>query len=252
MAHADQVSRAALATLAEEIGELLDGAELGEGVAPASPAAKGRRRAGARAAGKRAALSADAAGGARESESAELVETFAVWTLDARALLERAGGGRAAQKSGAKKSGGVKSAAKPGALKAHARPTGRWHHQIKVGGRAAAFARSSGPKLKLDSASLRGLFVAPLARKIEAAVVWIDENEPDERDGVRDPVVRLLVVPSHQLHAFWLLDEREGTSEVLVVDAPARFDSAGRGRRLLGESEFFELLRRSRPVRGLD
>ncbi|MCA1615783.1 MAG: hypothetical protein LC800_17115 [Acidobacteria bacterium] len=145
----------------------------------------------------------------------------------------------------------LKSAAKADALNALARSTGRWHHQIRVGGSAAAFARSAGQKLKLDGASLRGLFVSPLARKVEEAVGWIDANERDERDGGRDPLVRLLVVPSRQLHAFWLLDERGGTSEVLIVDAPARFDAAGRGRRLLGEQEFLEMVRRSRPVRGL-
>lgn len=221
MAHADKVSRAALASLAEEIGELLDGAELGEEIAPASLA--------------------EVAGGATEAWSAELVETFAVWTLDARALTR----GRGA----AKKSGAKKSAAKSDRLSAHARATGRWHHQIRVGGIAAAFARSSGAKLELDSASPSGLFVSPLAGKVEEAIDWIDENEPEGRDGARDPVVRLLVVPSHQLHAFWLLDEGEGTSEALVIDAPARFGAPAR--RLLGEGEFLELLRRSRPVRGL-
>ena len=243
MAHADKVERAALAALAEEIGELLDGAELTEAARPAPASAKGPRRAGARAAGERAA-SAEAAGEG-EAKPAELVETFAVWTLDARSLSPPRGRG-AAKKSGAKK-----SVAKGDSLRALARPTGRWHHQIKVGGRAAAFARSSGARLKLDSASLRGLFVSPLARKVEAAIDWIDENEPEDRDGVRDPVVRLLVVPPYQLHAFWLLDEREGTSEVFVVDAPPRLDAPGRAR-LIDEREFLELLRRSRPVRGLD
>lgn len=238
MAHTDKVSRAALASLAAEIGELLGGAGLTEAALPTPSAATGPRRAGARAA------TAAAAAGEGEPEPAELVETFAVWTLDARALAPVSGRG-AAKKSGAKKSG-----AKGNSLRAFARPTGRWHHQIKVGGRAAAFARSSGPRLKLDSASLRGLFVSPLARKIEAAIDWIDENEPEERDGVRDPVVRLLVVPSHQLHAFWLFDEREGTSEVFVVDAPPRLDATGRGG-LIDEREFLDLLRRSRAVRGL-
>lgn len=236
MAHADKVSRAALASLAEEIGELLDGAELGAEAAPATLFASDPR----------------VAGGAGAAGAAELVETFAVWTLGARALAPARGRG-AAEKSGAEKSGAAKSAAKAGALNALARSTGRWHHQIRVGGKAAAFARSAGQKLRLDSASLRGLFVSPLARKVEEAVGWIDENVPDGRNGVRDPLVRLLVVPSRQLHAFWLLDERGGTSEALIVDAPARFDAAaGRGRRLLGEQEFLDLLRRSRPVRGLD
>lgn len=249
MAHADKISRRALASLAGEIGELLDGAGVVE--TPARPAAKAIKRAGAKAAGKSAAKKS--AGAGAESPPAELVETFTVWTLDARALK----GGGAAKKAGAKK-GAAKAAEKAateagaagGSLRAAARETGRWHHQIKVGGRAAAFARSSGAQLGLDHVSLRGLFVSPLAEKIEEAVGWIDANEPGGRGGARDPVVRLLVVPSHQLHAFWLFDEREGTSEVLVIDAPARLAPAG-PRRLLGEGEFLELLRGARPVRGL-
>ena len=239
MAHADYVSRAALVSLAEEIGELLDGAELAAG--RASPPA-----------GELVEAVAGAGDGAVTGRrQAELVETFAIWTLDVR-LLARGGCG-AAQKSGAKKSGAKKpaAAAEAGALNALASATGHWHHQIKVGGRAAAFARSSGPKLKLDSASLSGLYVSPLALKIEEAVVWIDGNEAAGGDGGRDPVVRLLIVPSYQLHVFWLLDERENTSEVVVVDAPAGFDAPAQGGRLIGEVEFFEFLRRNTPIQGL-
>lgn len=258
MAHADYVSRAALVSLAEEIGELLDGAELAPGLAPAEgrewvPGRAAGRRASTPAGGLNDATAADAGDTAETGRQAELVETFAIWTLDARLLARGCDAAKKsnAKKSAAKKSAAKKSAAEAGALNALACATGHWHHQIKVGGRAAAFARSSGSKLKLDSASLSGLFVSPLARKIEEAVVWIDGNEAAGGDDERDPVVRLLVVPSYQLHVFWLLDERENTSEVVVVDAPARFGAPARGGRLIGEVEFFEFLHRNRPIHGL-
>ena len=225
MAHADKVSRGALASLAAEIGELLDGGELGDA------GAKEGVREVARGASERAPA------------SAELVETFAVWTLDARSLAPAARG--AAKKSGAKKSG----AGGP-TLRSLARATGRWHHQLKIGGRATAFARTSGSRLELDRVTLRGLFVSPLAQKIDDAIKWIDEHESEAGGGARDPVVRLLVVPSRHLHAFWLFDEREGTSEVFVFDPPPR-PGGVRGGVLLGEREFLESVRRVRPVRGL-
>lgn len=88
---------------------------------------------------------------------------------------------------------------------------GRYHHQITFAGLAEAFARSSLPVTPQGSPTLEELFVSPLAKRIDEAIEWIDQTVTD------DPLVRLLVVPSHYLSALWLAYST-GPSRVLIVD----------------------------------
>src|SRR5262245_20890226 len=110
-----------------------------------------------------------------QSKTMELTESFSLWALGADVV--------------------AKTYADLAQL---ARQTGRWHHQIKIDGKAQAFARSM--PLGPDAAnwSLRELFRSEIAGKIDEAIAWVDTNVTG------DPLVRLLVAPAYQLHAFWL------------------------------------------------
>ncbi|HJQ23018.1 MAG TPA: hypothetical protein VKA60_03820 [Blastocatellia bacterium] len=99
-------------------------------------------------------------------------------------------------------------------------PTSRWHHQIKFNGEAAAFARSSPPDKDSEQWLLCELFVSSLAKRIEKGIAKIDQRETEFKNN---PVVRLLVAPAYQLYAFWLLDEIEMASRVMVIDCPKEF-----------------------------
>jgi hypothetical protein len=116
-----------------------------------------------------------------------------------------------------------------------AKPTGRWHHQIVVDGRGEAFARSTAAKMDQGNASLRGLFVSPLATRIDNAIRWINENVGG------DPLVRLLVAPAYQIHAFWLVYEGQPESKVFIIKAPSRFSGLKRSR-LLKSRQFLKTL----------
>lgn len=123
-----------------------------------------------------------------------------------------------------------------------ARQTGRWHHQIKIDGKAESFARSV--PLGPDAAnwSVRELFQSEVAQKIDEAIDWIDSNVTG------DPLVRLLIVPAYHLHAFWL---KEGdASRVLVVDMPASF-TRPQYNKLYTSKEFLEALTEEQHVIGI-
>ena len=147
--------------------------------------------------------------------AADLGETFAVYRLDP---------------------GSVSQFRETGSdLLQLAKPTGRWHHQIVVDGRGEAFARSTAARKDNSSASLRGLFVSPLAARIDNAIRWINDNAGG------DPLVRLLIAPAYQIHAFWLVYEGRPASKVFIVKAPSRFARLKRDR-LLKSSEFLKAL----------
>jgi len=121
-----------------------------------------------------------------------IAETFAVWTIGADAVTR-----------------GETPFADL------ARHTGRWHHQIKYAGEARAYARSTPLGPHASDWSLLSVFESDIARKIDEAIDWVDQN-------VRgDPLVRLLTCPAFYVHAFWLTGQ--GYDEVLVVDMPREF-----------------------------
>ena len=98
------------------------------------------------------------------------------------------------------------------ALEKLAIQTGRWHHQVRYGGRAQAFARSVPTGPKPEDWSVTQLFESHIAEQIDKAIDWVDGNAQG------DPLVRLLIMPAYHLHAFWLLDQEN--SELLLVDMP--------------------------------
>lgn len=126
-------------------------------------------------------------------------------------------------------------------------PTNRWHHQIRFNGEAAAFARSSPPDEDSDQWLLCELFVSPLAKRIEEGIDRIDAIETRIPNN---PVVRLLVAPAYQAHAFWLLHEAERTSQVLVIDRPEGFANLPTDR-VLSSREFLANLTGKRYVVGV-
>lgn len=126
-----------------------------------------------------------------------------------------------------------------------AKPTGRFHHQVRYRGEGFAYARSA--EGVVGEHSLRQLRASPLAKRIDEAIALIDLHERLEG---RDSLTRLLVAPAYQVYAFWLIDEAGPSSRVLVVDAPERLAGLPRGR-FLSSREFLEALRRARPQTGV-
>lgn len=149
----------------------------------------------------------------------ELMESFAVWSLGADAVT----------KSGVD-------------LSQLAQQTGRWHHQINIDGKAEAFARSMSLGPDAASWSVREMFESEIAKKIDDAIEWVDQNV----EG--DPLVRLLVIPAYHVHAFWL---KEGdASQVLVVDMPQGFTQLQSGT-LYSSAEFLEALAKEQHIVGI-
>ena len=90
--------------------------------------------------------------------------------------------------------------------------------------------------------SVREMFESEIARKIDDAIEWVDQNVKG------DPLVRLLVVPAYHLHAFWL---KEGNaSQVLVVHMPQGFAKLQTGK-LYGSKDFLEALAQEQHIVGI-
>jgi hypothetical protein len=150
--------------------------------------------------------------------AAELSETFAVWSLNPTAVLT------------------------PDAdFTKLVTQTGRWHHQIKVRGKAAAFARSMPLGTDANSWDVTQLFQSDIPEKIDQAVDWVDSNV----NG--DPVVRLLIAPSYYLTAFWLSEPNN--NQVYVIDVPANFAHV-QARTLYSAREFLQKLAQEQLASG--
>jgi hypothetical protein len=89
-----------------------------------------------------------------------------------------------------------------------ATPLDRWHHQILVNGKARAFFESA-PSSSLAASAL---FVSPVAPNIDKTFAWIKENVE------QDFLISLLEIPAYYVVAFWMVDERKKTSQVVVID----------------------------------
>jgi hypothetical protein len=150
--------------------------------------------------------------------TAELSETFSVWSLNPTAILT------------------------PDAdFRKLVAQTGRWHHQIKIGGTATAFARSMPLGTDADSWEVTQLFQSDIPEKIDRAIDWVDANVSG------DPVVRLLIAPSYYLHAFWL---SEGSSNhIYVIDVPSSFTQV-QANTFYSAKEFLQKLAQEQPATG--
>jgi hypothetical protein len=149
-----------------------------------------------------------------------LGETFDVWVLEADAVIRPTDD-----------------------LRLLANPTGRWHHQVSVNGVVEAFARSVPLGATPDSWRVVEVFKSPLASKIDKAIVRVDDLHI-----VGDPLARLLIVPAYQVHAFWLLNDKN-VEQVLVIDRPEQFIHL-HADQLLSYHEFLEALRREQHIIG--
>jgi len=157
------------------------------------------------------------------AQGIELCESFALWRLGRDSLTASAQTGDD--------------------LSQLAKPTGRWHHQLKVDGQATMFARST----QSDAASyvVRAVSVSPLAERIDQAIDWVDQNIQARL------FARLLVVSAYRVHAFWLVSDDEDDDQVLIIDAPPQFTDL-RPLQLFNSRAFLEALLREPQVIGID
>lgn len=122
--------------------------------------------------------------------------------------------------------------------------TGRWHHQVRYGGQAQAFARSmNDSRPGAGGWSVTQLFASHIAARIDEAIDWVDQNVPG------DPLVRLVIIPAFHLHAFWLTEEN-GESQFLVIDMPNTFTKLNY-KTLYSVREFLERLSQEPHAQGL-
>lgn len=128
--------------------------------------------------------------------------------------------------------------------------TGRRHHQLKLNKQPVAYARSliseGGP-----AGEICQFLISNLAGSIQNAIRWIDEyEERDPEYASTQPAVRLLVVPSYNVYAFWIFRETLGESNVLIIAAPVWLTKLVRNR-LLTTREFLEGFESMKPIEGL-
>ncbi len=95
-----------------------------------------------------------------------------------------------------------------------AQRTGQWHHQIKLGGNAAATALSmpSGPAA--EDWKVTQFSQGDLAAKIDEVVGWLSANAPANAE------VRLLMIPAYQVVAAWLLDNNDQSVVIISATRP--------------------------------
>jgi len=129
------------------------------------------------------------------------------------------------------------------------RNTRRCHHQITKAGVPTGYARTEAD----DSGTINvcQLFVSDLARAFDSAITWLTDYEETNPDYVKtDPLVRVLVVPAYHVHAFWILHEVSGRSDVVVIDAPPEMRGL-EGEHLLSSDEFLKAFEGVSPKAGL-
>jgi hypothetical protein len=120
--------------------------------------------------------------------------------------------------------------------------THRWHHQIRVNGEAQGFARTLEGGPNASDWTVREVYASPIAGKIDTAVKWVDAHLSG------DPIVRLLIAPEYQLHAFWL---HEGPQDgFLVADKPRSYLKLEYGK-VYSPREFLATLAGEQPATGI-
>lgn len=137
----------------------------------------------------------------------ELRESFAIWTLNLATVMESS------------------PVLKP--LPAH--KTRFWHHQILFDGEAKAYAESEVSDSQL--VSVRETSISPLPGKIEQAIEWVESYDKESTE------LRLLVLTSFLIYAFWLVERHQ----IYIIDAFPEFADF-RDRRLFSEKEFLSSL----------
>lgn len=149
-------------------------------------------------------------------DSIEIAETFEMWLLGRTAIL------------------------RPNApMSALARRTGYWHHQLKHGGQARAYAISQvhGPGAR--DWEVHAIVSSPLSEGIEQTIHWLDA----QRIG-GDPLVRLLILPAFHVTAFWIESE---DNQIVVIDRPDWLSQLDK-EKLYHQREFLKLLAPELPA----
>lgn len=165
----------------------------------------------------------------------EITETFPVWVVDDR--ISSAPGGAS------------------NLLRAGARDTGTFHHNVSVVSNAPGAAPGSTQVVASARSMVHGPGGIPkieaittpppgnnLPRWIRNAAYWIDKN------AVGNPLIRLLVIPSRYAHCFWLSYPDKDC--VVVIDMPASFTHL-QYQHIYDSDEFFDLLQKEPVIKGL-
>lgn len=96
-----------------------------------------------------------------------------------------------------------------------AKPSGYWHHQLRIGGIATHTAVSTKEGFG-DGHEVQQMFATPVAGKIDAAIRWVDKNVTGKA------TVRLLIAPAYLLHALLIL-ATDGSLSAVLADQPTGF-----------------------------
>jgi hypothetical protein len=126
-----------------------------------------------------------------------------------------------------------------------AKNSGGYYLQIKRESTPIAYAWTSpvGPNNTHD---VDGIVQSLLPMTIDKAITWIDTWYPEI-----DVTVRLLVVPSYQIHAFWLLGVNGSAIEVVIIlEAPKSYQLQGIPR-VYHPREFLEKLSAYGSIKGI-
>jgi hypothetical protein len=127
-----------------------------------------------------------------------------------------------------------------------AKPTGEWHLQVRSDDIPIAYARSSPIGFAPTDWLVDGVFQSDLAQKIDEVMTWIDANLQNE-----NILVRLLVAPAYQLHAFWLIDQDEPSQQtIVIIDAPDEY-LFRKSPETYSPQQFLDTLRSVRHVEGI-
>jgi len=121
--------------------------------------------------------------------------------------------------------------------------TGNWHHQILQMRKASAIGLSAPRGDVRDSLRISGLFVTPLASKVDRAIEWIDRQRPEDHIEAF-----FFIAPAFQIHAFLLRGFSK--EEVLVVSNRSDSGSLKEGAAYPADA-FLSALKNLKPVTGI-
>lgn len=153
------------------------------------------------------------------TQTAELAETFSIWLLRAEDIV-----------------------ADTDEVAQLAQSTGRWHSQVRIGGRAQIVARSVSLGSNEDNWQVRQIFEGDFAQAIDDAIEWVDSNVHD------DCLVRILEIPAFQITALWLVSE--GNDRFVIARLLNSFQSLQKSR-LYSSAELLQTLRREQFILGI-
>lgn len=152
-------------------------------------------------------------------QQAELAETFSIWVLRAEdVVLDSKDVSDLAQN------------------------TGRWHSQVRIGGKAHVVARSAPLGADPKDWQVKQVFEGEVAVDVDDAIQWVDTNV------TADPLVRVLEVPAFQITALWMVGD--GADGVVVARIPNGSQFLQRSK-LYSTTEFLRALQKERFIVGI-